>query len=74
MTIDVDVSDDDTKNYKSNCARRAKMIFPSGRGAGFKSKSKYTKNRNAANTAKRRKRKQRKRQPKENDEKKQEKT
>jgi len=32
----IDVSDDNTKNNTSNGARGAKMIFPFGRGAGFK--------------------------------------
>jgi len=32
----IDVSDDNTKNNTSNGARGEKMVFPSGRGAGFK--------------------------------------
>ena len=32
----IPISDSNTKNITSNGARGAKMIFPSGRGAGFK--------------------------------------
>ena len=35
-SLTIDISDDNTKNITSNGARGAKMIFPSGRGAGFK--------------------------------------
>ena len=35
-SLTTDISDVNTKNITSNDARGAKMIFPSGRGAGFK--------------------------------------
>ena len=35
-SLTIDISDSNTKNITSSGARGAKMIFPSGRGAGFK--------------------------------------
>ena len=35
-SLTIDISDDNTKNITSYSVRGAKMIFPSGRGAGFK--------------------------------------
>ena len=35
-SLTVDISDGNTKNITSNGARGAKMIFPSGQGAGCK--------------------------------------
>ena len=34
--LTIDISDGKTKKITSNGARGTKMIFPSGRGAGFK--------------------------------------
>ena len=35
-SLTIDISDDNAKNITSNGARGAKIIFPSGGGAGFK--------------------------------------